>query len=77
VSHCPLCGKTNHLSSRVFGGDRCTCDQDTLDLFLEVGAAGDWITPASDLTGIPKGVFIILALVVIVFIFATHGVFWG
>ena len=77
MSHCPLCGKSNPLSSSRIGSGRCECDQGALDLFLEIGAAGDWITPASELTGVPKGVIIILALVIIVMILVTHGVLWG
>jgi hypothetical protein len=57
--------------------DRCECDQDTIDLFLEIGAAGDWITPTSDITGIPNAIIILGVLIIIVMIFATHGILWG
>jgi hypothetical protein len=74
---CPICGGRWDLGSRLFGGRTCECDQDTLDLFLEIGSAADWVTPASDLTGIPKGIFLLVSLIIIVMIFASHGVLWG
>lgn len=48
---CPICGKLNSLASRVGGYDRCKCPQDTLDKFLEIGGAFDWIGPLIGLIG--------------------------
>lgn len=75
--NCPICGGRWDFGSRLFGGRTCECEQDTLDLLLEVGSTCDWVTPASDLTGIPKSVFLFISLIIILLIFATHGVLWG
>ena len=58
---CPTCGGS------LQGGlaSTCSCRRDAADQALKIGATFDWISPASDLTGIPAGCFIIIAILAI------------
>lgn len=65
---CPICGRP----SRLFFNE-CTCEKDKVDKALQVGGALDWMTPASELTGIPLGCFIIVGVLLIAVIFVYMG----
>jgi hypothetical protein len=80
MSDCPNCGGDTGRSRYAPGG--CTCKRepersDPVDDALEVLGSCDYITPASEAFGVNKYLVFVLALFLIFFVFASHGILWG